>query len=351
MSSPWSRECNSRCLINFSSEELRSRFAKWGGNARFVLKTDSHATLDGTLESYLNSADLWLTLKAAANSKLDISKLEKVPHMLVMLASKAPFSVESCMLVFASDYIREMCLDNLDKKGSQWLAEIFSAPSDSWDLTPGSVRGHLFERFALSSMFRSGHMLQRVPISADAKKGKKGGSSGKNSSSGKSSSSGSSTVASTAVSASGPERSFFYFQTISEVAAKWKEKPTAVALPHSSDWPTWDAVSLEAGKLNFWQVTTSLPAEHALKADGFREAERLRKKFPADASFGWVLPESLVEAAAAGKAPRVTEPAWAAAMSQFVVDIELGATSKTSGKKRRRPESAAAGGAGSNKSR
>jgi hypothetical protein len=262
-----------------------------------LASADNQRELLSAANSAACSADLLKDVFAVAASDGGGHKYGEGPHALFHLAVRPP-DYHECTAVFASDYCRDLVLSALEKEGVEQVASFLS----SAELSPsmGSLRGHLFERLALATLFSSTRTLPM--ISLDGNRG-------------------------AVVAENFTPRSLFVFSTVDDLLNEWRSNPSAVGRPHSSTWPTWDAVSRDDGNVTFWQITVSKPLDHGMKSKGLVDAAALVPEGKAVRFIYVVLETSDVYSCSTKPVPisgRRAPPLWAAEMSQYLLLLKFG---------------------------
>lgn len=269
---------------------------RWGGSARFALRFAPRDAQTGLLSDAANAAknsDLSAATAAVADADGGTDKYGASPHILFHLAVSPGFN--ACRVIFASDFCRDLVLSHVVAKGKQAVSDFIAASEG----TPGcgSLRGHLFERFALSALFSQAREWEMHALD------------------------GSGSLASILL----HERPSFIFATIPELLQAWERTPEAVGRPRNSNWPTWDAVTRDddSSCVTFWQLTVSSPSAHGLKGTGLVVAKPLVPDGYSARFVFVVLPRAGL--ALPSDAVRITGevPAWAQDMPQFVLPVTL----------------------------
>lgn len=277
-------------------------FDRWGGSARAVLKSASpemQEKLRGFAVSASRRSDLAQDVLVVAEGDGGSDKHAVTPHSLFHLNVMNGY--RSCNVVFASDYCRDLVLSSLEKSGVGQVTMFLSSAESSPSL--GSLRGHLFERLALATLFSSARTLPMIRLDGVG----------------------------TAVTEPFTPRNLFVFDTVDELLSEWRSNPSAVGRPHSSTWPTWDAVSRDAdGNVTFWQITVSKPHAHGMKSVGLLDAVALVPEGKAGRFVFVVFDSSDGSTAYAGGILPVpisgpsNLPPWAVEMPQYVLPLKFG---------------------------
>ncbi len=308
----------------------------WGGSARLVLgfsSPDDQVGLMSDSASAADYADLSAAAAAVAPADGGGGKYATSPHILIHLAVTSEFT--DCYPVFASDFTRDRMLVKLAAEGRQKVLAFLAASESKPGF--GSLRGHVFERLALSALFSQHRNWPLVTLGN----------------------------VSTQLSIDISERPSFIFSIAEELRDHWDREPAAVGRHRNLHWPSWDAVTLdaEAKTVALWQMTVSPPTAHGIKGVGLlRAAPLVPAGFTVHFIFvvlnraGMPLPGTRV--AITGEAPQ-----WAEDMKQFLLVLQLDDASvtcalrdaseaaspaapgvgQTAGRKRRRPEGESSG--------
>ena len=295
--------CGSVAFKHISQEQVELLFDRWGGSARSALmmaSTDEQRALLEAANSAACNADLYKDMYAVAASDGGGNKYGAGPHALFHLAVRPP-NYRACTVVFASDYCRDLVLSSLEKSGMGQVSMFLSSAESSPSL--GSLRGHLFERLALATLFSSARNLPMIRLDGVG----------------------------TEVTEQFTPRNLFVFDTVDELLSEWRSNPSAVGRPHSSTWPTWDAVSRDAdGNVTFWQITVSKPHDHGMKSVGLLGAKTLVPEGKAARFIYVVFDSSDGSTAYAGSILPVpisgpsNLPLWAVEMPQFLLPLKFG---------------------------
>ena len=177
----------------------------WGGSARSVLKSasiDKQKKLRDFAVSASNRADLAQDVLVVAEADGGSDKHAVSPHSLFHLNVVMP-GYSSCTVVFASDYCRDLVLSALEKKGVAQVATFLSSAESSPSM--GSLRGHLFERLALTTLFSSERSLPMICLDGVG----------------------------TEVTEASTQRNLFVFGTVDDLLNEWRSNPSAVGRPQT----------------------------------------------------------------------------------------------------------------------
>jgi hypothetical protein len=273
-------------------------FRRWGGSARFVLEWADPALqeqLIGDANSAAFSANLRDVVHAVATADGGGDKYSQSPHVLFHLTVQPGY--RGCAVIFASDYCRDLVLSVLTTKGVGDVKAFLSAAESSVSL--GSLRGHLFECLALSTMFSSARQVSMTALD------------------------GTGAVASEELHV----RQVVVFDTVDELPGLWRENPRAVGRPRVPNWPTWDAITCDDGVLTFWQMTVSAPQTHGMNSKGLLKADVLLSAGAPPPRFVYVV---LCDPGASysNRSVRIDggrPPDWAISMTQHMLTLDFGA--------------------------
>lgn len=288
--------CREIAYPTIPTDVVELLYERWGGSARFTLRFASDAAqrdLVKDAESAAENSNLSAAISAVADADGGTGKYGGSPHILFHLAVSPGF--DDCWAIFASEFSRDLVIARAVAHGRQSVSNFLAASEGSSAM--GSLRGHLFERLALSALFSLDRDWEMSALDSSEP----------------------------AVLVTLRQRPPFIFSSVSELLAAWQLAPDAVGRPRNCNWPTWDAITRDddARLVTFWQLTVSSPAAHGLKGSGLIRAEPLvpdgysvRFVFVVLSRAGMMLP--LRAASVTGEAP-----AWATGMPQFVLRIEL----------------------------
>jgi hypothetical protein len=289
------RRCREVAFPSVAIDVMEKLFERWGGSARLVLR-DADAAAQRRLLAAADSAARHSDLTAAISTVAaaeggGANEYGSSPHLLFHLRVEADFSAGHT--VFASDFCRDIVIAMLASKGQEAVKAFLAAAESS--LAFGSLRGHLFERLALSALFSQEKAWEMFSLDRRGSVTEELG-----------------------------RRPAFVFSRMPELLTAWAENPTAVGRPRNLNWPTWDAVTRDAACTTFWQITVSSPGAHGIKAAGLARAadivspdQRVRFVFVVLST-----PEHPV--AICDPVPiKGSAPAWAAHMAQYILPLQL----------------------------
>lgn len=303
---PELQRCREIAFPTLGAAVVESHHERWGGSARFVLRyakvQEQQRLMKDANEAAIHS-DLDAAVAAVAASDGGTGKYSNSPHILfhvaVLPATPALPRFSSSFVVFASDFCRDIVLTVLIKRGREavraFLASAEGLPS------MGSLRGHLFERLALSALFSLTRTWELVALDGSGTK---------------------SDITPGA-------RPTVIFSDVDDLLRLWQQDSGTVGRPRNSNWPTWDAVTRDADTciVTFWQMTVSSPAAHGLRVKGLQLAARL---VPSGYSVRFVFVVVHHDDARPVQDPvRITitdaaaAPPWASHMPQFLLPIKL----------------------------
>ena len=267
--------CRSLCFPAVTYSRLELLFERWGGSVRLTL---SHAAAAAQivamsqLSSDLTSKDLGKMLEVVAAA--DSAGLEDASHRVIHIIASLDYT--QFTLAFASRYMcnRALAASVIHQKGK---VIAFIQAADGVAML-GSIRGSLYEQFAVAAL-RAGGTFKLQPL-----------------------------VVSGALTDAAPQDVTFPPRDVSYFSQD-RDLPDvcstlSLTLPAALNFPTWDAVVLEPDKclVTFFQMTVSTPRTHGLKVAGFLRAGPLVSSFQRSLSES-ALPESKVES---GSRPRGT---------------------------------------------
>lgn len=296
--------CRKLRFPTVSAERLMQLYERWGGSVRFTLAHSSigaQRTAIAQLSSDFSSRDLIKMLEAVAAA--DSAGLEDASHLVIHMGVLPGYT--EFRLVFASPYMcnRALAATTAREKGR---VVAFLQAVDSVSVY-ASLRGQLFERFAIAAL-REGGVFSLYSMQP----------------------AGGVVAASAAVvDICLPPRPVTLFAADSDLLRVCTTGDLTV--PEASNFPTWDAVVLEPGDhplLTFFQMTVSNPCSHGMKAAGLRRATAMVKvlQHASDSDaikvitrFFWVCPKLPLSLEACGVPVR--HPSWAAEMEQFALIV------------------------------
>ena len=286
--------CREVAFPHVPPARLEMLHERWGGSARSTLRDSGVDEQEGLIQDAHSAAehcDLKAALADVAASDGGGGKYSTSPHILFHLTTSP--GGRRCFPVFASDYCRDVVVTKLAEKGKEAVRQFLAASEASSAM--GSLRGHLFERLALSALFSADREWTLTALDG-------------------------SLLTSTVRPGVRPS---VIFTRIPELQDQWTANPLAVGRPRNSNWPTWDAVTQDGHTITFWQMTASAPTDHGLKGAGLLDAVPL---VPSGYSVRFIfvlLPRAGLKVTDAAVRIKGDAPGWAADMPQFVLQMDL----------------------------
>lgn len=291
------QRCRAVAFPELPSALVELLHERWGGSARLTLKAAADWAQVALIKDAHNAAentDLAAAVTAVAAADGGVGKDSRSLHILFHLAVTDGF--DDCSPVLASDYCRDLVVAKLAAKGRQAVVDFITAAESS--SAASSLRGHLFERLALSALFPGRRVWRLEPLGGPGP-----------------------------IEISPGPRTCVIFSDIDDLLRQpeWVGTPSAVGRPHDSNWPTWDAVTREddSHTVTFWQMTISRPADHGIKAAGLVRAQRLVPDGYSARFIFVILPTARWPMPTAPVRIDVSAPDWARAMPQFVLRMDL----------------------------
>ena len=310
------QRCRELCFPKLPATTVELLHDRWGGSARYVLERSSaskQVKLVQSVEAGARSADLSRIMHIVLAGDGDNLKHGEAPHALLhlmVMPNKLPHAM------FASDYCRDLVVSTWTEQGQDAVRNFIMAAEGESPL--GSVRGHLFERIALSALFPDeGQMLparhlRRLGAGALDMLDE--------------------------VLPCDP-RPTFVFCSIAELQDEWRLRPRTVGRPYALNWPSWDAVTRDSNAhggvtVTMWQFSVSTPVVHGLKQAGLTLAAALVPE-GARVRFVFVSPQSTPSDAAVSirREDEWEQPSWQRGMQQFKLVLDLGPAAMLAAKK------------------
>ena len=241
--------CRALAFAALDAEGVARAFDVWGGSARLVLRQHAEAA---TL-AFQHELAASLTYDALVSAVHDLAVAgsasadtpQRVVHMVPDDASLRSFHLR-----FASRHMRDLFYDLLQRAGEERIRAFIAAAGVSPAM--GSLRGQVFERFALGFLRRAGSAAL-LELGAHAR--------------------------GVAAAQALADRPVFFFGRVEEAVAETLRCAAAgetppLCCPRAMNFPTWDAAMIDdERRLTLFQVTVS--EAHDVSAKGLLLAEGL----------------------------------------------------------------------------
>ena len=303
------QRCRELRFPALSPDRVELLHERWGGSARYVLDRATAKQQEVLVQSVRSAAlhaDLSRVVRAVAAGNGDGLQHGEAPHALLHLMV-TPGRPHFPHAAFASDYCRDLVVSTLAEQGFDAVRSFIVAAEGESILGP--LRGHLFDRIALSVLFPpEGPALPPVvlrrldpgavdPLDEGLPR---------------------------------EPRPTLVFRNIAELQEEWRLRPSTVGRPYALNWPSWDAVTRDGDEtrgvtVTFWQFSVSTPVAHGLKQAGLTLAAEL-VPLGARVRFVFVSPQHTPSDAAVSvkRDEDWAQPAWQRGMQQFKLVLELG---------------------------